>query len=71
MKAVEIKKEGKFTRAEIITDGEVSDYNVFDLKSPNRVVVDVRNAREISTKGILRLFRLTSMAPGLGGMTGR
>ena len=50
VKAVEIKKEGKFTRAEIITDGEVSDYNVFDLKSPNRVVVDVRNAREILTK---------------------
>ncbi|MBI4746419.1 MAG: hypothetical protein HY786_07750, partial [Deltaproteobacteria bacterium] len=47
VKAVEIKKEGKFTRAEIITDGEISDYNVFDLKSPNRVVVDVRNAREI------------------------
>ena len=50
VKAVEIKKEGKFTRAEIITDGEVTDYNVFDLKSPNRVVVDVRNAREILSK---------------------
>ena len=50
VKAVEIKKEGKFTRAEIITDGEISDYNVFDLKSPARVVVDVRNAREITAK---------------------
>ncbi len=50
VKAVEIKKEGKFTRAEIITDGEISDYNVFDLKSPARVVVDVRNAREILAK---------------------
>jgi len=50
VKAVEIKKEGKFTRADIITDGEISDYNVFDLKSPARVVVDVRNAREITAK---------------------
>ncbi|MBF8251338.1 MAG: STN protein, partial [Deltaproteobacteria bacterium] len=46
----EIKKAGKFTRADIITDGEISDYNVFDLKSPARVVVDVRNAREITAK---------------------
>ena len=50
VKAVEIKKAGKFTMAEIITDGEISDYNVFDLKSPARVVVDVRNAREITAK---------------------
>lgn len=56
VKAVEIKKEGKFTRAEIITDGEISDYNVFDLKSPARVVVDVRNAREILAKREIKVI---------------
>lgn len=47
---VKIKKLGKFTTAEIITDGEPSGYNVFDLKAPARVVVDIGNAREITAK---------------------
>lgn len=47
---VKIRKAGKFTIADIITDGEPSDYNVFDLKSPARVVVDLGNARKITAK---------------------
>lgn len=47
---VKIRKVGKFTTAEIITDGEPSTYNVFSLKAPSRVVVDIGNAREIAAK---------------------
>lgn len=47
---VKISKVGKFTTAEIVTDGEPAAYNVFTLKAPARVVVDIDNAREISAK---------------------
>ncbi len=47
---VKIKRLGKYTTAEIITDGEPTAYNVFSLKAPNRVVVDIGNAREILSK---------------------
>ena len=47
---VKVKRLGKYTTAEIITDGEPTAYNVFSLKAPNRVVVDIGNAREILSK---------------------
>lgn len=47
---VKIKRLGKYTTAEIITDGEPTAYNAFSLKAPNRVVVDIGNAREILSK---------------------
>src|SRR3990172_4562974 len=47
---VKVKRLGKYTTSEIITDGEPTAYNVFSLKAPNRVVVDIGNAREILSK---------------------
>lgn len=47
---VKIVKSGKFTKAEVITSGDLVTYNAFNLKAPNRLVVDIGNAREISAK---------------------
>ncbi|MDO8445234.1 MAG: type IV pilus secretin PilQ [Deltaproteobacteria bacterium] len=47
---VKIKRLGKYTTAEIITNGEPTAYNAFSLKAPNRVVLDIGNAREILSK---------------------
>jgi type IV pilus assembly protein PilQ len=52
VKDVKIKKVGRYTTAEIITDGEIVAYNAFSLKAPNRVVVDIENAREILKKEV-------------------
>ena len=47
---VKIGKSGKFTKAEVITSGDIVTYNAFSLKAPNRLVVDIGNAREIFAK---------------------
>lgn len=47
---VKIKNTGNLTRAEIIMDGVPLNYNVFNLDSPDRVVVDIANVMEIETK---------------------
>lgn len=47
---VKIGKSGKFTKAEVITSGDLLTYNAFNLKAPNRLVVDIGNAREIPAK---------------------
>lgn len=47
---VKVRQEGKFTKVEIITGDTPAAYNAFTLKAPNRVVVDIENARGISTK---------------------
>ncbi|MDO8444769.1 MAG: AMIN domain-containing protein [Deltaproteobacteria bacterium] len=48
---LEIKNTGTDNiRAEIITDGEPLNYNVFSLEDPDRVVVDILNAMKIAIK---------------------
>ena len=47
---MKIQKSGKFTSAEIITDGDRPHTRSMTLKSPDRVIVDIMNARDISAK---------------------
>lgn len=53
---VVVKKVGDLTQADIIVGGEPSSYNVFNLKSPDRVVIDLKNVRGMTAKRDIKVL---------------
>jgi lysophospholipase L1-like esterase len=50
LKGVSVTRRGKITQVTITVDGLIKDYNVFTLESPHRIVIDLRNLKNLFPK---------------------